>query len=87
MAMSREADVPIIVVSSSKISRASGSDRARRSTCLPPRCHQPGRRPRLAADRVGRRWRWLIMIDADAIIADTERVQSVALRGEILLRC
>jgi hypothetical protein len=32
-------------------------DRARASTLLPPRCHQPGRRPRLAADASAHRWR------------------------------
>ena len=64
-----------LLVSSSRMSRASGSDRQ------PTRCGA-SRQPRSVPVGAGQ-----AVIDIDAIITDTKRMQTVALGGEILLLC
>jgi hypothetical protein len=76
------------LVSSSKMSRASGSERASRSSLVTTNV-SPARQAARASVRPGRSR--LVpgqtVVDVDAIIADTERMQTAALGREILLLC
>jgi hypothetical protein len=76
------------LVSSSKMSRASGSDRASRSSLVTTNV-SPARQACQCQCQTGpiAVGAGQAVVDVDAIITDTERVQSVALDGEILLLC
>jgi hypothetical protein len=76
------------LVKSSKMSRASGSDRASRSNLVTTSgvAGPAGRQsqPEAGPVPVGA---GQAMVDIDAVITDTQRLQTVALGGEILLLC
>jgi hypothetical protein len=76
------------MVSSSKISRASGSERASRSSLVTTRV-SPARQAARASRRPGpfRVGAGQAVVDVDAIVTDPKRMQPVALGGEILLFC
>ncbi len=58
-----------------------------RPSLVTTKCRQPDRRPAPTAVLDSRGWCRLNRVDIDPIVADTERMQAVALGGEILLFC